>query len=154
MGTHGVFHRGSGDMYNKGGNLLHTLRQVANNDSLWRATLRGLNREFYHQTVHSKQVEQFISKRFGRDLSNVFDQYLRDTRIPTLEYAFRDGRLTFRWGNAVEGFDLPIDVEINGKETRIFPTTSWKWIDVESAELSNLTVDPNYYVGSFDLIGK
>ena len=154
MGTHGVYHRGSGDMYNKGGNLLHTLRQVANNDSLWRETLRGLNREFYHQTVHSKQVEEFISKSFRRDLSNVFDQYLRDTRLPTLEYAFRDGRLTFRWGNAVEGFDLPIDVEISGKETRIFPTTSWKWIDIESAEVSNLTVDPNYYVGSFNLLGK
>ncbi|MFP8489054.1 M1 family metallopeptidase [Gracilimonas sp. Q87] len=154
MGTHGVYHRGSGDMYNKGGNLLHTLRQVADDDSLWRATLRGLNREFYHKTVHSTQVEEFISNSFGRDLSRVFDQYLRDTRIPTLEYAFRNGRFTYRWGNAVRGFDLPVDVTLNGKETRLYPTTSWQRLGIESLDNNNLTVDPNYYVGSFDLLGR
>lgn len=154
MGIHGVYHRGSGDMYNKGGNLLHTLRQVADDDSLWRETLRGLNREFYHKTVHSTQVEEFISNSFGRDLSRVFDQYLRDTRIPTLEYAFRNGRLTYRWGNAVRGFDLPVDVTLNGKETRLYPTTSWQRLGIESLDNNNLTVDPNYYVGSFDLLGR
>jgi len=154
MGTHGVYHRGSGDMYNKGGNLLHTLRQVAGDDSLWRETLRGLNREFYHQTVHSKQIENFISDSFGRDLSKVFDQYLRDTRIPTLEYAFRNGTLSYRWGNAVSGFDLPVDVTVNGKEIRLQPTTNWQRMEVEEAGRYRLVVDPNYYVGSFDLLGE
>lgn len=154
MGTHGVYHRGSGDMYNKGGNLLHTLRQVADDDSLWRKTLRGLNREFYHQTVHSKQIENFMSESFGRDLSKVFDQYLRDTRIPTLEYAFRNGNLSYRWGNVVSGFDLPVDVSVNGKDIRLSPTTRWQRMDIEVAGSNRIVVDPNYYVGSFNLLGE
>ncbi|MDR9415947.1 MAG: M1 family metallopeptidase [Gracilimonas sp.] len=153
IGEYGVNHRGSGDMYNKGGNLLHTLRQVAGDDTLWRETLRGLNREFYHQTVTSKQVEDFISQKLGRDLSAVFDQYLRDTRIPILEYAFRDRMLTYRWGNALEEFDLPIEVDISGKEYKLEPTTSWQKMEFDSDDLS-LSVNPNYYVGSFDLLGQ
>lgn len=155
IGEYGVHHEGSSDMYNKGGNLLHTLRQVAADDSLWRATLRGLNKEFYHRTVTSKEVENFISEQFGYDLSRVFEQYLRDTRIPTLEYAYRNGVLTYRWGNAVPGFDLPVDVTINnGYQIRLKPSTTWKRYPVDAVESFRLTVDPNYYVGQFNLLGS
>lgn len=155
IGPYGVDKRGSGDMYNKGGNLLHTLRQVVDNDSLWRETLRGLNREFYHQTVTSKEVEEYISKKLEMDLAPFFDQYLRDTRIPTLEYAFRNGRLMYRWANTVNDFNMPVDVSINGRELRLTPTTSLNSIMVveESAE-ARLILDPNYYVGSFNLLGE
>ncbi|MDZ7805629.1 MAG: hypothetical protein U5K71_00765 [Gracilimonas sp.] len=113
-----------------------------------------MNREFYHQTVHSTQIEDFISNSFRRDLSRVFDQYLRDTRIPTLEYAFRGGNLTYRWGNAVKGFDLPVDITVNGKEMRLNPTTSWQRMEIESLNKNSLTVDPNFYVSSFNLLGN
>jgi len=154
IGTYGVHHEGSGDMYNKGGNLLHTLRQVADDDSLWRATLRGLNKEFYHQTVSTQQIEDYISEKIGLNLDPVFDQYLRDIRIPTLEYAYRNGELNFRWGNAVEGFNLPIDVNLNGNEVRLQPTTSWQRLKVGSVESLKLAVDPNYYVSSFNLLAE
>lgn len=154
IGEYGVNQRGSSDMYNKGGNLLHTLRQVVDDDELWRETLRGLNREFYHQTVTSREVEEYISEKLGRDLTSFFDQYLRDTRIPTLEYAFRDGRLFYRWANAVEGFDMPVDVTINGVERRLEPTTDMFSTDIKESEKFILTIDPNYYVGSFNLLGN
>lgn len=154
IGEYGVNQRGSGDMYNKGGNLLHTLRQVANSDSLWRETLRGLNREFYHQTVTSEEIENYISQKLERDLSAVFDQYLRDIRVPILEYAFRNGQLSYRWGNVVEGFDLPVDVEINEEHFWLEPTPSWKQIELANVDSATLTVDPNYYVGSFNLLGS
>ncbi|MCH2451296.1 MAG: M1 family metallopeptidase [Gracilimonas sp.] len=154
IGNYGVNQRGSNDMYNKGGNLLHTLRQVLNNDELWRETLQGLNREFYHQTVTSREVEEYISKKSGRDLTFFFDQYLRDTRIPTLEYAFRDGRLFYRWANAIEGFNMPVDVAINGVARRLEPTTTMYSTNIEELEKNILTIDPNYYVGSFNLLGN
>jgi aminopeptidase N len=154
IGVYGVRYKGSGDMYNKGGNLLHTLRQVADNDSLWRETLRGLNREFYHQTVTTAQIENYISDKFGMDLGPVFDQYLRDIRIPTLEYAFRNNTLMYRWGNAVDGFDLPVDVTLNAEKLRLQPGTGWKTVTLEANESYTLTVDPNYYVGSFNLLGN
>ncbi|MEX0905169.1 MAG: M1 family metallopeptidase [Balneolaceae bacterium] len=153
-GTYGVNHRGSGDMYNKGGNMLHTIRQVVNDDELWRETLRGLNREFYHQTVTAAQVEQYITEKTETDLAPVFDQYVRDIRIPVLEYAFRDGEFRYRWGNVVEGFNMPVDVTVNGEEMRLEPGPGWQAIPAEGTGSNEFTVDPDYYVGSMDLLGE
>ena len=75
IGAYGVNKEGSGDMYYKGANLLHTIRQVINDDEKFRQILRGLNKDFYHQTVTSKQVEDYISQKSGKDLSKIFDQY-------------------------------------------------------------------------------
>ena len=156
VGTYGVNHRGSGDMYNKGGNLLHTIRQVVDNDSLWRETLRGLNREFYHQTVTSQQMEQYIIEKTGIPLALVFDQYVRDIRIPMLEYAFRDGQLRYRWGNSVQGFAMPVDVKINDVMVRLEPESGWKTLEVteNGNRPHTLIVDPDFYVGSFNLLGN
>src|SRR5205085_699680 len=93
VGVYDVNYSGSGDMYYKGANMLHTLRQVVNNDEKWRSILRGLNKEFYHQTVTSAQIENYLSQQTGRDLSTFFQQYLRDVRIPQLEYQFRNNKL-------------------------------------------------------------
>ncbi|PWN06727.1 M1 family metallopeptidase [Rhodohalobacter mucosus] len=153
MGIRGVRFRGSSDMYNKGGNLLHTIRQIVNDDELWRQTLRGLNAKFRHETVYSEEIEEYISGKTGVDLQTVFDQYLRDIRIPTFEYAFRDGQLMYRWGNAINGFTMPVDVTIDGINLRLETTDSWSTMPWENWEDAQLEVDPDYYVGSFDLLG-
>ncbi|HEV2831220.1 MAG TPA: M1 family metallopeptidase, partial [Hanamia sp.] len=57
VGHYGVNNEGSGDMYYKAGNMLHTIRQVINNDEKFRGILRGLNKTFYHQTVATKEIE-------------------------------------------------------------------------------------------------
>lgn len=155
QGVYGVNYRGSGDMYNKGGNLLHTIRAIVNDDELWRRTLRGIHQEFRHQTVKSQQIEEYISSQTGIDLSTVFDQYVRDIRIPTLEYVFKNGQLRYRWGNAVEGFKMPVDVMVNGHKMRLDAGKTWKAIALpESSGENSLTIDPNYYAGGFNLTGK
>lgn len=153
QGIYDLDYRGSGDMYNKGGNLLHTIRQIADNDSLWRETLRGLNKTFYHQTVKTEQVEEYISQKLGIDLRPVFNQYVRDIRIPVLEYAFRDGSFMYRWGNVIDDFKMPVDVILNGKEIRLEAEKNWKRMQINSQDES-LIIDPNYYVGSFNLLGE
>src|SRR5438270_7083487 len=85
IGIYGVNQEGSSDMYYKGSNMIHTIRQVINNDEKFRQILRGLNKTFYHKTVTSKEVEEYISRESRKDLSKIFDQYLRTTLIPTLE---------------------------------------------------------------------
>ena len=154
QGIYNVNYRGSGDMYNKGGNLLHTLRYITDDDSLWRETLRGLNEEFRHRTVLAEQVEVYISEKLGRDLSPFFDQYVRDIRVPTLEYSFKNGMLFYRWGNAVEGFNMPVDVYINGEKVRLEPHKTWQNMRVEEIEDSELIMDPNFYAGSFNVLGE
>ena len=69
-------------MYPKGGNMLHTIRQVINDDEKWRRILRGLNQTFRHQIVTGQQVEDYISRQSGIDLSKVFQQYLTTTKMP------------------------------------------------------------------------
>ena len=88
IGPYNVNREGSGDMYSKGANILHTLRQIAKDDEKWRQILRGLNKEFYHQTVTSKQVEEYISDNIGFDLKYVFDQYLFRSSVPSAAYCF------------------------------------------------------------------
>lgn len=148
IGIYNVNYEGSSDMYYKGGNLLHTVRQVIDDDELWREILRGLNKEFYHQTVTTQQIENYISDKSGKDLDSVFDQYLRDYRIPVLEYFFRDNKLMFRWNNAVSNFNMPIKVYLDGKEKVINPTRGWSAIPSSAKQLE---VDVNYYVSSFKI---
>ncbi|MET4081504.1 aminopeptidase N [Pedobacter sp. UYP30] len=150
IGTYGVNKEGSGDMYNKGGNMIHTIRQLINNDEKFRQILRGLNKTFYHQTVTSAQIENYIAKESGLKLNKVFDQYLRHAKIPVLEYSIKDGLLKYRWITDVEGFDMPVRVTLNNDGyTLIKPTNKWKKLKVAT----NITedtfkVDPQFYVGT------
>lgn len=152
IGYYGVNKRGSGDMYYKGGNMLHTLRQIVNDDDKWRQMLRGLNKEFYHQTVTTEQIEGYMAEILGLELSYFFDQYLRTVRIPTLEYEVKSGQFSFRWNNCVEGFKMPLRVYLNGKETWLNPTTEWSQMEIEGSELA-LRIDPNFYISSLSILG-
>jgi aminopeptidase N len=145
IGPYDVNQSGSGDMYYKGANMLHTLRQWINNDNQWRQILRGLNETFYHQTVTTEQIENYISKTSGIDLSAFFNQYLRDVRIPTLEYRIKDQQLKYRWINTVSGFNMPVHVAINGKDLWLAPTTDWSAAQIEGNELQ---IDVDFYVKS------
>ena len=145
IGDYGVNQRGSGDMYYKGGNLLNMLRQIVQDDAKWRIILRGLNKEFYHQTVTTQQVESYISTQAGLNLGKVFDQYLRDVRIPIFEYYFQGEELQYRWTNAVKDFDMPVDVLLDGKAVRLQTKTAWQTLEVGTVQ--EVVVDLDYYVG-------
>ncbi|MEO8334291.1 MAG: M1 family metallopeptidase [bacterium] len=144
--AYGVNDQGSGDMYPKGGEMLHTIRQLVNDDEKWRSILVGLNRTFWHQTVTGSQVEQYISQRSGMNLGKVFDQYLRSTMIPTFEYHIADGKLTYRWSTVVPAFDMPLRVKLDGTSfTLIRPTSQWQTTPVSTSP-ANFAVDENFYV--------
>lgn len=145
IGEYGVNHEGSGDMYYKGANMLHTLRQLVEDDDKWREILRGLNTEFYHQTVTTKQIEDYISQQTDKDLIAFFNQYLRTTKIPVLEYKIENGQLNYRYTDVVDGFDMPIEVEIDGKHEWIFPNSEWKTKPISTEEF---TVDKDFYIYS------
>lgn len=147
IGKHyGVNKKGSGtDMYYKGANMLHTLRQLIEDDEKWRQILRKMNVEFYHQTVTTQQIENFLSKETGIDLTAFFNQYLRTTKIPTLEYAIKNKTLKYRWTNIVDGFDMPIQIKIGDKAQWLFPKSDWKTMPLENKN-PTLMVDRNFYV--------
>ena len=143
IGVYNVNSEGSSDMYYKGANMLHTLRQIIKNDDKWRQILRGLNTEFHHQTVTTKQIESYISNESGLNLEAFFDQYLRDTRIPTLEYRLKDNILSYRWTQVVNGFEMPIEINFSREKKWLYPTEVWQEIELNSTEID---VDIDYYI--------
>jgi aminopeptidase N len=147
VGNYNVNKEGSGDMYPKGANMLHTIRQLIDNDDKFRQLLRGLNKTFYHQTVTTQQIENYMAKKSGLDLSKIFDQYLRTTKIPVLSYHIRDGKLSYRWTNTINGFEMPVKVSLKpGSFTLIRPAAEWKTVTVQGISEADFKADPNFYV--------
>jgi len=143
VGVYGVQQEGSGDMYYKGSNMLHTIRQAINNDTLFRQVLRGLNKEFYHQTVSTKQIEDYISTKSGIDFSAVFNQYLRTKNIPQLVLSWKDAALNYKWNNVEEGFAMPVKLT-NG--TWLKPTAAGAQLKMDKAAYASVSADPNFYI--------
>ena len=150
IGVYEVNQEGSTDMYYKGANILHTLRQLINNDEKWRKILRGLNMSFYHQTVSSKQIEEYISKESGINLTKFWDQYLRTVQIPTLEYKKSEYLLSYRYTNMIENFHMPVIAIINGEEKWIYPSNSWK-TDTYADEIKTLKIKDDFYINSIEI---
>jgi aminopeptidase N len=149
QGPYGVNQEGSGDMYPKGGVLLNTIRTIINDDEKWRQILRGLNKTFYHRTVNYEDVVNYISEQSGKSLNPVFDQYIKHTNIPTLEFRFKENKLYSRWIADVDNFNMPVKVRIKGGQYQfIEPDRSWKEVNIAGATKENLEVDTfNYYIG-------
>lgn len=144
-GTYEVNQRGSGDMYIKGAAMIHTLRQVINDDDQFRELLRGINKTFYHQTISSAQLEAYIIKETGLDLQGFFDQYLRTIKIPEIQYKVKKGILSFRLRNTVPGFKIPVRLLIDNKAVWITPTTDWQEYQLPTAD-SSIRIDENFYI--------
>lgn len=143
IGPYGVNQEGSSDMYYKGANLLHTIRHAINNDSLFRSILMGLNTQFYHQTVTTAQVENYISLRANFGFQKVFDQYLRTTQIPVLNYRYdeKEKIFTYEWKECVTGFNLPLHFSYLGKKYSFMP------MDYQPQQ--RLIQEPNFNLNDF-----
>ena len=113
--------------------MIHMLRQLTKDDEKWRHILRKMNSKFYHQTVTTQQVEDFLSKEIGRDLNPFFNQYLRDTRIPVLEYKISEGKLYYKWNNVVVVLICLSKSQENN--TFGFSEESWNAIDFDDLKL-------------------
>jgi len=145
IGNYNVNNSGSSDMYYKGANMLHTLRQIIDNDKKWRSILVGLNKDFYHQTVTTLQIENYIEKYFEIDLKPFFNQYLRTIKVPTLDYKLENNNLLYKWSNVVDGFSIPIKVFINSTSQWIRPTSRWKKL-LSDKNINSFSVDNNFYI--------
>lgn len=142
IGPYNVNKEGSGDMYPKGANLLNTVRTLINDDAKWRGILRGLNKTFYHKTVTTQQVVDYINKESGMKLTPVFDQYLRYTNIPVLDVKFENGKTMAKWTADVPNFNMPVKVRVKGGEYQLIkPTTQFTAINLPGVTKDNFEAD-------------
>lgn len=135
--------QGSGDMYPKAGNMIHSIRHGINDDTLFRKILRGMNKTFYHQTVTTQQIESYVSKMAGFDYSKVFDQYLRTTQIPTFEFVIASDKssVRMRYTDCISGFNLPITLTNGTEVLRLLPTDEWKEVKLKANQAALLTTE-------------
>lgn len=147
IGDYGVNSEGSGDMYYKGANLLNTIRSIYNDDELWWKTLKNYTSTYRHKIVDTETVEKFFDAATPVDLGPVFDQYLRHEKIPQLQLKMENNNLNYRWQADVANFIMPVDFFINGKETRLNPTTDWKQLPRRDLKKENVQLNsPEFYV--------
>ena len=143
IGNYDVNAKGSSDMYYKGSNIIHMLRQLTKDDEKWRQILRKMNTKFYHQTVTTEQIESFLTQEIGVDLSAFFNQYLRDTRLPVFEYKIDGERVHYRWINVVDDFNMPLEIYLDDQKKWLYPTENWQSISINSKGIS---INEDYYI--------
>lgn len=149
QGTYGVHKEGSGDMYYKGANMLHTIRSIVDKDELWWKTLKDFHLNFQYQTIDKKQVITFFNEKLDLNLSSVFDHYITQSDIPTLEYYLNDkNELMMRWKSPIEGFKMPIDYFIKSKKHRsIISSNQWTNTKLKVKKFTNLNFDTkSFYI--------
>lgn len=154
IGKYNVNNQGSGDMYYKGGNMIHMIRQIIGDKSTFRMLLRDMNEKFKYKTVTTKEIEDFITIRTGFNLSKMYDQYLRTTQIPTLEYYLETvigmQTLYYRWNNCIAGFNMPILLPGNSNEKYGLLLATEKWqkmrTNFKEGEYLQKLMNKNFYV--------
>lgn len=144
IGHHLVHNQGSDDMYFKGSLILHTLRQIVNNDILWRNLFLEMNQKFYHKTVSGAEIIDFINKQTAVDLKQFFYQYLNTTKIPELLLKKEGDFIKYKWNNVVDGFKIPVKIQLNKNTIWITPKIN-EWQKIKG-QLSKFKVDPNFYI--------
>lgn len=147
-GKYGLNNEGSGDMYNKAHNMLHMIRQIVDNDYTWKNILRGIQKKFRHQIVTADQIERYIIAQSGKDLDDIFDQYVHYADIPTFEYYIKNDVLYYRWKADVDHFDMPLKVTLSDEHyTFIYPSSDrWKHSDLQLSNSDNFKVHKDFYI--------
>ena len=116
------------DMYFKGALFIHTLRSIVGDDKVWWPMMRDFYQQSKYKNIMTEDMVTFFNKRIGKDLTPVFDQYLRRTAVPKLELNFSDdkGNITYRWKADEKGFAMPVKVGKKDQWKLIYPTTEWQ----------------------------
>ena len=143
IGQYGVNKEGSGDMYAKGALLLNTLRHIVNDDTKWWKLILDYANTFRHKIIDTETVITYFNKETGINLTSIFNQYLRHAAIPKLEIRKTKSKLAFRWKTDETKFNMPIDIEIKGNKTRVYPTTTWTTSKFKINKLNDVAILTN-----------
>lgn len=151
IGSYGVNDFRLGDVYPKGCMMLHTLRNIIDNDSTWFSLLRGLQQQFRYQTVTTGDIVAYINKTLGKDLTPFFDQYLRHAAIPELQLKFKQNEdkleVQYRWKADASSFNMPVKVTTTkNRFDFIYPEPVWKTITLSGMKQNDFKVDKDAFL--------
>ncbi len=158
IGPYNVNKKGSNDMYQKGSLMLHTLRSLIDNDSLWFSIIKGISDEFKYQIVDGAEIIEYINEKVDLDLYYFFQQYLYKSEIPTFEYKIqkkgREYTLLYRW-NAIDDFNMNIKVNVETKDILLLPDNEWKEYSLGNVDIKSFKVREDlFYVNVKKIMSK
>lgn len=108
VGEKGIryFNYKDSDIYMKGAWVLHSLRHVVANDSVFFDILRSFYMENRMKEISSEVFEELVNRKTGKDFHWFFAQYLHNRFTPELEYCVKDGTVYYRWNGAYTNKDF------------------------------------------------
>ena len=136
MGIPHVHQKGSSsDMYQKGSAVLHTIRSLIENDTIWYNLILSMTDHFKHQTIDGRDVLNYINEKSGYNFDDLYHQYLFTADLPELQYKIVRKRgqayLQYRW-EANENFDMPIQLRLKPNEWNwVSPNKEWQEVVLE-----------------------
>lgn len=136
----------SQDQYFKGALFLNTLRSVINNDKQWWKLIYDYSTHFKYHNIMTEDVVNFFNQKTGKNLTPIFDQYLRQAALPVLELKFQEneGSVSYRWKADVKEFAMPVKVGSKTNWQVIKPTTEWQTMKT-SLKKENFEVATDLY---------
>ena len=149
VGHYHVNNKGSGDMYQKGSAMLHTLRTLIENDELWFELIKEISEKFQYETIDAQEIMNYIMERTSYDLTDFFSQYLNHEKLPEFQYKLvKEGRnttLVYRW-EAIEKFDMPLLVNSGNKDFWIYPDLEWKEMSLGKIDRTEFKVRKDLFL--------
>ena len=144
----GIHREPAQDMYFKGALFIHTLRSVVDDDRQWRKLLRDFYQRFKYKTILTEDVVRFFNQQTGKDLTPIFNEYLRHVAVPTLELKFDEPSrmVSYRWKAGEKDFAMPVRVGTPGAWQIVQPTTEWKTMAVSIPKNDFEVATDLYYV--------
>jgi len=143
IGKYNLNFKGSSDMYSKGSLMLHTLRNVINNDSIWFKLIMDISINFRDKTIDGEEIIKYINDRTEIDLTKFFYQYLNNRKIPIFEYKLQkhgaNYTLLYKW-KAIDGFNMPLKIFYGEENKIIYPTNLWKELDLGFFDIETFNV--------------
>ena len=153
IGQYGVGNEGSGDMYYKGALMLNTIRHIINDDSKWWEILLKYSNTFRHKIIDTPTVIAFFNQETGLNLSPIFNQYLKYKAVPILVVNIdKKKRLSLKWNTEEANFEMPVEVNINGKIKRIQVTNQWtKFTEKIKSDFGSKNFNTNKFLYLFSM---
>src|SRR5277367_5266125 len=136
------------DQYFKGALFLNTLRSIVNDDPRWFKLIHDLYQHFKYKNIMTEDIVAFFNQKTGKDMTPIFNQYLRHTAIPTLELKFNsgEGTVSYRWKVDESGFAMPVRVGKKDSWQVIQATTDWQTMKTPLAKDEFDVATDLYYI--------
>lgn len=119
------------DIYYKGSWVLHTLRNMVQDDYVWYKMIKDLALKYRIENVDGVEVKAFMSETLNLNLDAFFEVYFNSTKIPKVILKEGKGFVKVRFDKNY-GFNLPFE----WKEKSY--TITKKWIKVKDADKNAL----------------